>query len=261
MTPPSKSATSDGERLIELAHLSAAVAHNLINAFSAAVSNAELIRSPLNAPPDAKELEGLGTSIIDSSLSASQIARKLIDWARTAVTLELDRADGEPRKVDLNQLIGQVLDAEKQAHDAGITWVVNPGVIPAIPGDATHLRAMLVRLIQNAREALPSSGGLIELSTQIDSRGWVVLTIRDSGIGMPAEVLKRAGEPFFSTKPDRAGVGLTVALVIWRRHRGAFSIESEPGEGTTIRLSIWPGSSEAARPRDPMPLSEPRPPA
>ncbi len=71
MTPNGKQGTDDGDRLIELAHLASAVAHNLINAFSAAVSNAELIRSPVSAPPDAKELEGLGTSIIDTALNAS----------------------------------------------------------------------------------------------------------------------------------------------------------------------------------------------
>ena len=250
MTPASKSGADDRDRLIDLAHLSSAVAHNLINAFSAAVSNAELIRSPMNAIPDTKELAGLGTSIIDTALNASHIARKLIDWARSATALDVVQANGEPRTVDMNQLIGEVVDAEKCAGEAGIDWVVNPGAIPSIPGDAAHLRAMLVRLVQNAKEALPGRRGTIEFSTHTDSRNWVIVTIRDSGCGMGPEVLRRAGEPFFSTKPDHAGVGLTIALVIWRRHRGAFSLESEPGEGTTIRLSIWPVSPAAARPRD-----------
>ena len=47
-------------------------------------------------------------------------------------------------------------------------------------------------------------------------------------------------EPFFSTKPDHDGIGLTIAQGIWRRHRGALSIDSRPGQGTTIRLSIGP---------------------
>ncbi|MHB1560714.1 MAG: ATP-binding protein, partial [Isosphaeraceae bacterium] len=59
-----------------------------------------------------------------------------------------------------------------------------------------------------------------------------------SGSGMMPEVLKRATEPFFTTKPGRSGVGLTAAHGIWRRHRGAFSIESQPGAGTMIRLSV-----------------------
>ena len=73
-----------------------------------------------------------------------------------------------------------------------------------------------------------------------DSRDWVTLTIGDSGCGMSQEVQRRAGEPFFSTKEGHAGVGLTIAQLIWRKHRGAFSIESSPGGGTTVRLSILP---------------------
>ncbi len=57
---------------------------------------------------------------------------------------------------------------------------------------------------------------------------------------MSPDVLRRATEPFFSTKPDRAGVGLTIAQGIWRRHRGSLSIDSQPGQGTTVRLSIGP---------------------
>jgi two-component system, NtrC family, sensor kinase len=57
---------------------------------------------------------------------------------------------------------------------------------------------------------------------------------------MSPDVLRRATEPFFSTKPDRAGIGLTIAQGIWRRHRGSLSIDSQPGVGTTIRLSIGP---------------------
>ncbi len=99
---------------------------------------------------------------------------------------------------------------------------------------------MLAYLLQNAREALPNGVGTIEVATAIDSRSWLVVAIRDTGCGMSPDVLRRATEPFFSTKPDRAGVGLTIAQGIWRRHRGSLSIESQPGHGTTVRLSIGP---------------------
>ena len=99
---------------------------------------------------------------------------------------------------------------------------------------------MLGYLLQNAREALPDGAGTIEISTYIDPRNWLVLAIRDTGCGMSPDVLSRANEPFFSTKPDRDGVGLTIAQGIWRRHRGSLSIDSRPGLGTTIRLSIGP---------------------
>jgi two-component system NtrC family sensor kinase len=239
-----------GERLVGLAHLSAAVGHYLINAFSAAVSNAELIRSSEIRSTDRKEKEHatLATSIIDTALDASQVARKLIDWARTVGTLELSEPHGEPRTVDLNQLIHDVVEIERQSSEDRIDWRINPGVISLIPGDPAQLRLMLARFVQNAREALPGGCGTIEFTTLTDSRDSVIVTIRDTGCGMSQEIQRRATEPFFSTKPDRPGVGLTIAQVIWRRHRGGLSIESRPGEGTTIQLSLWPSQATPPRP-------------
>ena len=142
--------------------------------------------------------------------------------------------------VDLNQLIDEFVDAQASSGEEGIEWRKNPGAIAPIPGDPCQLRMMLGRLVQNAREALQGGCGTIEFSTYTDSRDWGNLTIRDSGCGMSPEVHRRAAEPFFSTKAGHAGVGLTIAQVIWRRHRGAFSLESSPGGGTTVKLSIGP---------------------
>jgi signal transduction histidine kinase len=246
MTPAGRSVTDDRDRLVDLAHLSAAVGHYLINAFSAAVSNAELIRSPTSLSTDRNEHAVLATSIIDTALDASQVARKLIDWARAVGTLDLSEPDGEPRAVDLNQLIHEVFERERQSSDDQIEWRMSTGEISLIPGDHAQLRTMLERFVQNAREALPGGCGTIEFSTLTDSRNAVVVTIRDSGCGMSQEVQRRATEPFFSTKEDHSGVGLTIAQVIWRRHRGGLSIESRPGEGTTIQLSIWPPTASPA---------------
>ncbi len=108
---------------------------------------------------------------------------------------------------------------------------MNAGEIARISGDPDQLRAMIMRFAENAREALPAGGGTIEFTTQTDARDWVVLTIRDSGCGMSQEVQRRATEPFFSTKDEHAGVGLTIAQVIWRRHRGALFDREPAGRG------------------------------
>jgi signal transduction histidine kinase len=262
MTRASETGADASERLIELAHLSSAVGHYLINAYSATVSNAELIRSPVSRATDAREQAALATSIIDTALHASSVARKLIDWARSQGVVELNEPNGEPRNVDLNQLVGELIECERNSGEGGIEWRWSPGAIPAVQGDRNQLRTMLERFVQNAREALPGGTGTIEISTNIDSRDWVTLTIGDSGCGMSQEVQRRAGEPFFTTKEGHAGVGLTIAQLIWRRHRGAFSIESSPGAGTTVRLSILPsagaGASVTAASRVPESSSRPR---
>jgi two-component system NtrC family sensor kinase len=247
MSGASKRGTNDHDRLIDLAHLSSAVGHYLINAYSATVSNSELIRSPISRSADPREPAALATSIIETALHASGVARKLIDWARREGALDLLDANGEPQMVDLNQLIADHVEAERQSGSQDVDWRWSPGVILPIPGDPHQLRTMLARFVENAREALPGGSGTIEFATHTDSRDWVILTIRDSGCGMSQEVQRRAGEPFFSTKEDHSGVGLTIAQLIWRRHRGAFSIESSPGAGTTVRLSILPSPSPSAR--------------
>jgi two-component system, NtrC family, sensor kinase len=243
MTPATKRGADLHDRLIDLAHLSSAVGHCLINAFSSTVSNSELIRSPAHRTTDGKEPAVLATSIIDTALNASNVARKLMDWARREGAPDLALPGGEPGTVDLNQLIDEVMEALKLAGEPGIDWRFTPGAIAPIPGDRRQLRSMLARFIENACEALPSRCGTIEFSTHTDARAWVNVTIRDTGCGMSQEVQRRAAEPFFTTKEDHAGVGLTIAQVIWRRHRGSLSIESSSGAGTTVRLAILPASS------------------
>lgn len=229
----------EAERLKELGHLSAAVGHHVINAFSAVVSNAELIRAHAGDPKaDLGELIALGSAIIENALSASHVPRRLIDWTRRFTSPGFDQSADPAVLIDLNQLIREVVELQKGRTDSAVEWGLQLNAIPPIRGSASQLRSLLGYLLQNAREAMPRGSGRITFTTQLDARNWVILEVRDSGAGMSADVLRRATEPFFTTKPGRSGIGLTVAHGIWRRHRGALSIESSPGEGTTIRLAV-----------------------
>jgi signal transduction histidine kinase len=269
MTVGSRDGLDDSERLKELGHLSAAVGHHVINAFSAVVSNAELIRSHATDPDcDPKELAALGASIIENALSASHVPRRLIDWTRRVTSPGLDPAGGEPPAwIDLNQVIRETIEAQANRAGARVEWVLHLNPIPPIRGSAGQLRSLLGYLIDNAREALPKGAGSVTFVTSVDRQNWVVLEVRDTGCGMSQEVLRRATEPFFSTKPGHSGTGLTIAHGIWRRHRGALSIESRPGEGTLIRLAV---EAPAAPPGDPAeppasatarPVGQPPPPS
>ncbi|MHB1561557.1 MAG: sensor histidine kinase, partial [Isosphaeraceae bacterium] len=220
----------EAERLKELGHLSAAVGHHVINAFAAVVSNAELIRSQARNPQcDRDDLVALGSAIIENALGASHVPRRLIDWTRRFTSPGFDQKIDPVVLIDLNQVIRETAEHQQAAGAPGVTWVLNLGPIPMIRGSASQIRSLLAYLIQNAREAMPHGVGTITCTTTVDERNWVIMEIRDSGSGMMPEVLKRATEPFFTTKPGRSGVGLTAAHGIWRRHRGALSIESQPG--------------------------------
>lgn len=245
----------EAERLKELGHLAAAVGHHVINAFSAVVSNAELIRSHAKSPNvDASELAALGAAIIENALSASHVPRRLIDFTRRFTSPGFDQKADPVVLIDLNALIRDMAESHRAGGDGGLEWVLELHPIPKIRGSASQIRSLLNYLIDNAREAMPRGRGRITFTTHVDDRNWVILEVRDSGCGMTPDVLKRATEPFFTTKSGRSGIGLSVAHGIWRRHRGALSIESEPGDGTAIRLAV-----EAPAPAAAMDSATPKP--
>ena len=109
-----------------------------------------------------------------------------------------------------------------------------------VRGDAGQLQQVLLVLLVNAQEAMPH-GGHVWLET-VGADGAVVITVRDDGPGIPAEVRDRIFEPFFTTKPDgpRTGLGLAIAAGIVEKHEGTIAVESEAGRGTqfTVRLPV-----------------------
>jgi len=227
------------ERLNHLGHVSSGVGHHVINAFSAIVSNAELLRlkSPL---PQFVEPAALADTIVKTALEASTVARRLIDYTRPVTSIDLNEKPNQPSKLSLHRLVEELIGEQLDVGPPGVDWVTDLAEVPPIRGDANQLLAMLRHLVSNCYEALPRQEGTIWLSTLTDNRGWVVIEIRDSGHGMPNEVLVRAVEPFYTTKHGRLGVGLSIANGIWRRHRGTLSLRSDAGEGTLVRLCVEP---------------------
>jgi two-component system NtrC family sensor kinase len=220
------------EHLLALGHLSSGVGHSVINAFSAIVSNAEILRltAGTDHPSDAVEV---AETIVRTAVEASGVARRLIDFTRPFTV-------AGPEPIDLERLAEEAIAAERPKAPPGISWVVERGGVPPIRGHDEHLRLMLRHLVANALEAMPETGGTITLATSRDARGWILLEVFDTGGGMPQEVLERAIEPFFTTKTGHLGIGLSIANGIWRRHRGTLAVRSRVGEGSRVRLSVEP---------------------
>jgi two-component system NtrC family sensor kinase len=220
--------------LNDLGQLGSAVGHNVINAFSAIVSNAELLRIKLASNATPIDPASIADTIIDTALEASSVARRLIDFTRPITTIGEDR-------VTLDRLVADYVEARRESETQGMTWSARLDPVPPIRGQAGQLESMLDLLVANAREAMvPGGEKAITFSTSLDHRGWVMLEVRDTGRGMEPAVLERAVEPFFSTKIGHLGVGLSIANGIWRRHRGTLSLRSQPGEGATLKLCVEP---------------------
>ncbi|WP_026676079.1 sensor histidine kinase [Fictibacillus gelatini] len=105
-----------------------------------------------------------------------------------------------------------------------------------IIGDQGKLKQVLMNIIKNAIEATPQ-GGQVTLST-IEYKNEVSIHIKDTGIGMTKEQLKKLGDPYFSTKPSGTGLGLTASYRIVEEMNGKINVESEPDKGTTFKLTF-----------------------
>jgi polar amino acid transport system substrate-binding protein len=106
------------------------------------------------------------------------------------------------------------------------------------------MEQVVVNLITNALESLPSRQAGIVLSTSIDAEtGDVVLSVHDEGRGMDKDVLEQSTEPFFSTRKEKGGtgLGLYISRMIVHEHGGLFHIASEPGVGTLVTVTLPQG--------------------
>ncbi len=121
---------------------------------------------------------------------------------------------------------------------------------PRILGNSQRLEQVVMNLLVNACQALTDRRQSIDLSTGVDTdAGRVWLAVRDAGAGMPAEVLDRITDPFFTTRRDSGGIGLGLSIsdTIVRDHGGRLAFESRPGQGTTATLSFPTASADGPK--------------
>ncbi|WP_051386771.1 ATP-binding protein [Bradyrhizobium sp. ARR65] len=165
-----------------------------------------------------------------------------------------------PEPVDTNELAWTVAELLSRTLGAGIRVdvITQKDLWPAL-ADATQLELMLLNLAINARDAMPE-GGLLTIETtgvdwapdnleaDIKPGQYVSIAVKDTGTGMPPEVLARAFDPFFTTKPPGKGTGLGLSQVYGfaRQSGGTVKIESEVGRGTVVRI-LLPRSMDAVK--------------
>lgn len=220
-------------RLAAIGQLGAGVLHDVNNILNPILAAAYLIESYGAADP----------AIQDYARRIAHAAEMgVARLARLRRFIRQDPIDEKSEPVDLGKLAEEVIAIATplwESRDGSTAINVERDLAPGaiVRGSAAELRAAVLNLVQNALDAMPR-GGTIAISTSV-ADGAVVLEVRDTGPGMPAEVRDRAFEPFFTTKGDRGtGLGLAEVYGIVRRHRGVTEIDSAPGAGTAVRLRL-----------------------
>jgi PAS domain S-box-containing protein len=227
-------------RLAAVGQLAAGVMHDVNNALNPIMAAAYLLETHAENPTAVRDYAvRIAKAAETGAATAARVGRfirqePLQSEREEDVDLSLvcDEVVAMTRPLWAERARGGTIHLERQLAETGVA------VVRGIPGE---IREALLNLVQNALDAMVG-GGTLGLRTYV-TNGESRLEVRDSGIGMSAEVRERAFEPFFTTK-GKAGTGLGLAEVygIVKRHRGHAEIESTPGVGATVRL-IFPKSS------------------
>jgi two-component system NtrC family sensor kinase len=163
----------------------------------------------------------------------ARIAQGLLSFARSS--------SGQPGRVDLNRVVDEtLLLVEKMIvkGGAGLRRSLAPH-LPPVWGDANALQQVVMNLLTNARDAVRGGGEIsIETRATAEPSGGVQLIVRDTGPGIPPEVLPKIFDPFFTTKAEGTGLGLSISYGIVCDHQGTVDVQSTPGEGTTFVLTF-----------------------
>ena len=219
------------EKMAALGELSFGVAHNVNNTLTGILGRAQL----LLRTKDAEKISAGIEMIVKSAEDGAHIIRRIQDFARKQPSRKF-------QGVSVAGLMKDVCEMSRPRWESGadgakIRLALVADCMASVLGDAVELREVLLNVIYNAIDAMPA-GGEIRMSSQ-ETSGRVVLTIADNGTGMTTEVKSRLFDPFFTTKgKGGTGMGMAVSFGIIRRHNGSIDVESEPGRGTTFRISL-----------------------
>lgn len=230
------------QRLESVGRLASGIAHDLNNILTPVLLSPAILREVVQEPTARAIID----SIENNAQRGADIVRQLLTFGRG---LETERS-----ALPLRTLIRDMVKIMNETFPRNITvrTELTPDVI-LIKGDATQLHQLLMNLCVNARDAMPEGGHLtIRLQGAVVEAGlvsiypWVapgphaLLTITDTGTGIPQEHLDKIFDPFFTTKPpgEGTGLGLSTALGIVRGHNGFMEVDSRIGQGTTFRIYL-----------------------
>lgn len=231
------------QRMEAVGSLAETMAHEFKNALSVVVGYAEMLEPRLSGDEASREML---SALHRSASRASGLARRLLDFGRR------DPAEHVP--IDLNEAVerADALFAPLLGKRVVLETRATPGLAPVL-ADPSELEQVILNLVVNARDAMPG-GGRITIETAdafldeeeaklhpgLSSGRHSVLLVRDTGPGIPREILPRIFEPFFTTKPREKGTGLGLPTVygIVRRSGGAVWAESDPGQGALFVVCL-----------------------
>ncbi len=225
------------ERLASLGKLSSSVAHEINNPLSGILVYTKLVHKLLSNPEltdDKKEIMLKHLKMIEAETKrCGDIVKGLLDFSKK------DQEDFEPKHLHeiLDQTYNLMSHPVKMANISFVTdFNAKSDLIACSPN---QIKQACVAMLVNATEAVTDNGEIVVKTSNPDQDN-IKLEISDNGIGISAEDIPHIFEPFFSTKQQARGIGLGLPIVhgIIQSHKGKIQVKSEPGQGTTISITL-----------------------
>lgn len=223
------------ESLASLTNLAANVAHEIKNPLGSISIHVQLVRKAV------ERLTGADTCSICKYLDVVDEEMERLNKIVVDFLFAVRPISFEFTALNINELIQDLTQfLAGEFEQAGITIDLDLAKdIPQIQGDERFLRQMLINLLKNAKAAM-EGGGIARLATRFDDET-IRITVEDTGTGIPDEVLNKIFEPYFTTKIDGTGLGLTMVYKVVKGHGGDITVQSRPSLGTrfTVQLPIY----------------------
>ena len=229
-------------KLESLGVMAGGIAHDFNNFLTVVQGNIELAKMELSADAPVQE-------ILDQTANACEraafLSSQLLTFAKGGAPVR--------RLVSVAKLVTDAVHLARAGAQTSIDVDISDDLWFA-EVDPGQIGQVLHNILLNARQAMPE-GGIIEVHAENhhDAPGTgtrVRISIRDYGCGIPADVLPRVFDPYFTTKPGGSGLGLATAYAIIAKHGGTLSVESKPGGGTVFTIDL-PASQERPAPESP----------
>jgi PAS domain S-box-containing protein len=238
-------ALRQSQKMEAIGQLTAGIAHDFNNMLTGVIGGLDIIRRRI-ADGRTDGLDRFLEAATGSAQRAAALTHRLLAFSR--------RQSLDTRPLDVNELVGSMEDLLARSIGERMRLAMRLATnLPLAKADANQLESALLNLAINARDAMPE-GGILTIETAVadlDARyasrhdglkpgRYVMVAVSDTGVGMPPEVLAKAYDPFFTTKPAGEGTGLGLSMVhgFVNQTGGHIRIHSEPGRGTSVKLYL-----------------------
>jgi PAS domain S-box-containing protein len=220
-------------RVTTMGELTASLAHEIKQPIGATIMNAEICLQWLaRDQPDLHEIRDAASSIVKDGKRVGDV----IDRIRSLYK----KAPPQRQLVDVNEIIREIVVLLRgEANRYAVSMLTDLAVdLPKVTADRVQLQQLFMNLMLNGIEAMKESGGVLMVKSQLGHDGGLLISVSDTGVGLPAEKADQIFNAFFTTKSQGSGMGLAISRSIVESHGGRLWATANSGRGATFHFTL-----------------------